>query len=149
MKAAIINCIIPVSIGGLIYMLGRHDSLKMFHWFQFLHLEAYIHHFRTVYKDSITSCLPAWMLYSLPDALWMYSFTSAVLLSWKRKLSIYLLIPFLLGAGSETGQYFHLVRGTYDFNDLLCYCTGFLLSIIIITKPQTNVQESPVDTRYL
>jgi hypothetical protein len=149
MRTAITNCVIPVSIGGLIYILGRHETLKMFHWFQLLHLDTYIYHLRLVYQASITSSLPSWVLYSLPDALWMYSFTSAVLLSWKRKLSFYLLIPFTLGAGSELGQYAHLVRGTYDSNDLICYCTGFLLSIIIITKPQINVQESPVYTHHL
>lgn len=149
MRTAITNCIIPVSIGGLIYILGRHETLKMFHWFQLINLDTYIYYLRSAYQTSITSTLPQWMRYSLPDALWMYSFTSAVLLLWKRQLSIYLLIPFLLGAGSEIGQYFHLVRGTYDANDLICYSTGFLLSIIIITKPQANVQKTPVDTTYL
>lgn len=149
MKTAITNCVIPVSIGGIIYILGRHETLKMFHWFQLLNLETYIYYLRSVCQSSITSALPPWMLYSLPDALWMYSFTSAILLSWKRKRSIYLLIPFILGAGSEIAQYFHLVRGTYDPNDLICYCTGFLLSIILITKPQSNVKETPVDTTCL
>lgn len=149
MKVAILNCMIPVSVGGLIYISGRSERLQMFSWFRSIHCDTYINYLRTVMKEPLTSLLPQWALYSLPDALWMYSFTAAVLLLWQRKLTIYLLIPFLLGAGSEAGQYFHLVRGTYDSNDMICYCAGSLLSILIINKPQINVQETPVNDPYL
>lgn len=149
MKSVIVNCIIPVSVGGFIYILGRNECITMFHWMELINLKMPIQHLRTAYKASALAPLPHWVLYSLPDGLWMYSFTAAIFLLWKCRLNAYLLIPLILGSGSEIGQYFDIVRGTYDTADLICYCMGFSLPIIILNKSNNHVQESSVSAHHL
>ena len=112
--------VLPLLTGGLIYILFRADSLLMFRWFDKLGASDLINFCRQHTFGQFS--LPTWFIYSLPDALWIFSFTSLMLSIWQDKFSVqslfWILIAPTIGLLSEIGQAFHFVRGTYDLSDL-------------------------------
>ena len=130
----IIHCLTTLLLGGLLYVLFRSTTLRMFKWFSLIGLEDAIQSARTSvfeYKNS----LPNWAYFSLPDGLWTYSFTSAILIYWNndnQKTKLWLLIPFTTGILIEIFQAFKLFPGTFDYLDLTFSILGFSLSKIII-----------------
>ena len=115
-----LHVILPLLTGGLIYILFRADSLLMFRWFDKLGAGDFINSCRQHTVGQFT--LPTWVVYSLPDALWIFSFTSLMIAIWKGKFSIHsvfwVFIAPTIGLLSEIGQAFHFVRGTFDITDL-------------------------------
>lgn len=137
LKLFIIHIFFPISIGGLIYIFFRSKSLLMFSWFNNLGLNQIIRYFRTS-LNIYSNYIPDWLLYSLPDGLWVYSFSSSLLLLWEKEVKIssfWLFLPFLFGSGIEIMQKFDLVSGTFDIIDLIICLLGSILSIIIV-KPK-------------
>jgi len=135
-----LTVIFPLLIGGLTYILFRADSLLMFRWFDNFGLGEII---KTARQSIGHSNLPAWTIFSLPDALWIFSFTSFILIIWQDKFSAqsipWILIAPIIGLFSEIGQAFHLVRGTFDLTDLtLILIASFFSFIITIKKIKTQ-----------
>lgn len=137
--------IFPITIGGYIYILYRPLHLIMFKAIEEVHLMNIVLWLRK-YSEKII--LPEFVLYSLPDAIWMYSFNYFLLTylkTEKRKRNFCSFISFIFVIGSELGQFIGLVRGTYDLNDLLAYTLGFILSYILVNqknkKGEVNIFE--------
>ena len=130
------HVIIPLIIGSMLYISYRSLSLRMFSWFEAIGLSNFIKSIREIinpYKES----LPNWIYFSMPDALWVYSFTSAILLIWNNKIvkaKYWLLIPFISGCLVEIAQGLKLVEGTFDPIDLILCSLSFILSMIIINS---------------
>lgn len=124
----------PLLVGGLLYLLFRSTTLRMFKWFAFIGFDSAIQSTRTNVLE-LKSHLPNWTFFSLPDGLWVYSFTSAILIYWnndKQKVKFWLLIPFTSGILIEIFQGFNLFPGTFDFIDLTFLILGLSLSKILI-----------------
>ena len=133
-KLTIIHCLTPLFVGGLLYIFFRSTDLRMFHWFSFLGLDHFITSARD-YFSVLKNDLPNWIYFSLPDGLWVYSFTSALLIYWRNdihKVKFWLLIPLTTGVLIEVLQGVKLFPGTFDFLDLAFTSLGLLLSAIII-----------------
>ncbi len=126
---ALIHVLIPLLIGGLIYLLFRNESLIMFTWFDNLGLLEQIKELRAI-LNPVKSILPNWIYYSLADGLWTYAFVSAYLIYYK--IDYWLLLPFLLSIGVEVLQYFQLFQGTFDMIDLLCCIIGYTLPFLLL-----------------
>lgn len=124
-----INVLVPLLIGGLIYILFRNESLIMFNWFDYLGLLEQIKELRAT-LNPMKSILPNWIYYSLADGLWTYAFVSAYLIYYK--VDYWLLLPFLLSIGVEILQYFQLFQGTFDVIDLLCCIVGYTLPFLLL-----------------
>ena len=128
-----ISVAVPVVVGGTVYILWRSETLLMFRWFDVLGLTAGIQHLRD-FSAPLGTRLPEWVLYSLPDALWVYGFTVFMGLLWApvstRAAFCAMLVPLTLGLGGEIGQAVGIVCGCFDPIDLmLCSCAslaGFL-----------------------
>jgi hypothetical protein len=106
----------------------------MFDWFSFVGIDNIIHSARTFVFDFKNS-IPNWIYYSLPDGLWVYSFTSAILIFWNndsKKATLWLLVPFITGVLIEIFQGFKLFPGTFDNLDLTFSILGLSISKIII-----------------
>src|SRR3990172_4353052 len=105
-----LTVIIPLLIGGLICILFRADSLLMFRWFDTIGLGQTI---KTARQLIGHSNLPAWTVFSLPDALWIFSFTNFMLIIWRDKFwgqsLFWIFIAPTVGLFSEVGQAFHFV----------------------------------------
>ncbi|MBK8355374.1 MAG: hypothetical protein IPL13_08370 [Saprospiraceae bacterium] len=67
--------------------------------------------------------IPGWIIYSLPDALWMMALITLILFIWDFKLNVrsipWIVSAIITGIPFEIFQGFHLIRGTFDRNDLL------------------------------
>lgn len=130
----IIHCLSPLLLGGLLYILFRSTTLRMFKWLTFVGLDNVIQYAR-INVFQLKNQIPSWAYFSLPDGLWIYSFTSAILIHWNndwQKVKIWLLIPFITGFLIEIFQGFKLFPGTFDFIDLTFSILGISLSKIII-----------------
>jgi hypothetical protein len=135
-KLVVLNCITPLLLGGLIYIMFRSTTLRMFEWFSLIGLEDAIQSARTSVFE-FKNYLPKWAYFSLPDGLWIYSFTSAILIYWdndNQKTKRWLLIPFTTGILIEILQAFKLFPGTFDYLDLTFSIFGLSLSKIIINN---------------
>ncbi|MGG5578045.1 hypothetical protein ACPDHL_11990 [Myroides sp. C15-4] len=133
-KLIFIHSVLPLLLGGLIYIFCRSKSLVMFRWFSYLGLDNLIESLRA---DLIgfKELLPQWLYYSMPDGLWVYSMTSALVIYWRKSPKYgryWLIVPFTLGVGVEILQGFNLFLGTFDWIDLIVSFLGFSMSIIVI-----------------
>jgi hypothetical protein len=133
----IYNVIIPLIIGVLLYVSFRSTSIKMFGWFYNFGFRELTNLIR-VFFNPFKKCLPSWIYYSLPDALWVYSFTSIYLILWNNRINYWLIIPFFFGCLFEIAQSLKIVDGTYDPIDLIFSLIAFILSIFINQLIKTN-----------
>ena len=139
------NVMFPLLIGGLIYIFFRSYSLKMFIWFEAFGLSNIIKETR-IDLLPMKAYLPKWIYFSLPDGLWIYSFTSALIIYWEGefdRLKYWLLIPFFIGIVFEVFQAFTLFKGTFDILDLLFSLSGFLLSLYILKNKFMQHEKKP------
>ena len=129
------HVIIPITFGGIIYLLFRSDSLMMFRWADAIGVKPVLDNMR-VYCTTIQMDNLNWFFFSVPDGLWVYSFTSFMLIVWGLKFSrhsiVWISIGPLLALGSEIGQALGLVRGTFDSTDLLLCLIGSILPVVIL-----------------
>lgn len=121
-------------IGCLIYLSFRIDTLRLFSWIDALKLnpiELAIRYRTLPYADK----LPHWILFSLPNGLWLFSYASLILYIWDNQLSRlnilwFTLIP-IIALLSEFGQLLKLVPGTFDVIDIFFYLFGLIIPFII------------------
>lgn len=133
MKKLISRTFVPLFIGGIIYILFRSDNLYMFHWFDLIGIGGFLDTLRQQ-VDQVN--LVDWIIYSLPNGLWLYAFLNLLLIIWNKQINcislFWLIIPLLLGIGSELGQYIGLLRGTFDVIDLIVCLLATVLPFLTI-----------------
>lgn len=138
MKSKILLGFIPVILGGFIYIIFRVESLIMFKWFSSMGLATMVQDLRTINVFQNIK-LPNWVLYSLPDALWLFSFNYLLLLVWRFKASrdsiAWLLLAPAIGVFSELGQLIKVLPGTFDPIDLALLLIACILSMLFIKNP--------------
>ena len=116
--------------GAMIYVLFRPTHLLMFNWIDCIGLMDFINSIKPNSKG-----IPKWIIYSLPDGLWMFSYCLFIGSIWdfdlKRCFFVLMLLP-LYAISNEVMQFFHLVSGTFDWMDLIAYLTFFVLGLLYI-----------------
>ena len=127
-------------LGCFIYISFRQDTLIMFNWLDRIHTLEVISDYR-LFTLPLAENLPTWVLYSLPDGLWLFSYLSVLLAVWDNTISKdnihwILLVP-AIAVLIEFGQLFHIVSGTFDILDLTFYLVGAVLPILIFTNSKT------------
>ena len=123
-----IHVVMPIAIGAMIYVLFRTTTLLVFDWLETVRLLQPSLHLRQACSEIR---LPDWLLYSLPDGLWVYALTSWMILIWDRKPPLpWLLVGIALGLGGELGQLMGIVPGTYQNLDMIFYTAGFLAACL-------------------
>ena len=120
---------ISFGIGANIYTDLRGFSHGLFRWVDSV-FPMNLQVFSNSWIDN------SFILYNLPDGLWMLSFCLLLILIWQNtsKSSAYtwLIIGFAMGILYEVSQYFGVVSGTFDIIDVVCILVAFLLSSITI-----------------
>ena len=131
----ILHVVIPLLIGGAIYIIWRSETLQMFRWLEFVDLDSPVNKLRDIYGGQ-NGQLPQWLLYSLPDAAWLYSFAMYMGLVWidakPRVVFSFMAIGPTLGLGGELGQGFRVVPGTFDLVDLIFLCVASILAALVV-----------------
>lgn len=123
--------------GGAIYLLFRSKSLNIYQWCVSLGIASIINSLRyAVHEWHIVE----WVRYSLPDGLYCASYILIIDAIWNDdnrliKFIIISLVP-LVTISSELLQYFGLVKGTFDFFDLICYSVPPMIYFICICNSQ-------------
>jgi len=124
----VVALFLPVVFGGLIYIIFRTEKLLMFHWFEYLRLSNeinFIKNLRNIYS------FPGWFIYSLPDGLWIFSYTALTLEIWKfsitRDSSFWIFSIPIVAVSSEFLQLFRIIPGTFDLIDVIFYLLGIIL----------------------
>ena len=123
----------PLIIGTLIYLLFRSTDLIVFEWLESLGLIDIVLCFRQLIKIYNIE-LPNWVVYSLPDGLWVMSITFFMSFIWRGFNSpesiFFVLSGFLLSSGMELLQYFKYLKGTFDYVDLIICSICSMLTIL-------------------
>ena len=124
-------------IGGLIYVLFRDSSLIFFGWIDQLGGRSLIQNIQ-VSTLPLGKSFPNWVIYSLPDGLWLFSYVCLMLYLWRRSLTriglIWVfLLPFL-AICHELAQLTNLIIGTFDPMDLIFYCLATVLPFVFFKK---------------
>ena len=133
MKKLFIHSFIPLFLGLFIYLGFRQKNILLFKWLNDLSLSNYAYSIRRIVNPN-EIIYENIFVFNLPDGLWVYSFTSVMLIVWQGNVSrdniLYVTIPLILAIVSELGQFFGLIMGTFDVFDLLFYILAFILSFI-------------------
>ncbi len=109
-------------VGSGIYLLFRSKSLYIFKWCAALGLSDRINCLRYAVNDWN---IADFVKYSLPDGLYCTAYVLVMDAIWHKecgwlKFAAIFLVPFVTII-SEVLQLFGIVRGTYDYCDLVCY----------------------------
>lgn len=126
-----------LSVGALIYILWRSETLMMFIWFDRLYLANFIGSLRAGASD-LSAALPTWVVFSLPNALWFFSGILAFDIMWGSGSSLakvaWLSLFSTIAVGSEVGQAFRLFPGTFDWHDMALMIVGGFAALLFIVS---------------
>ena len=120
MRRVLIHVVMPVAVGACVYLFWRSPQLLVFTWANFLALDGLVAAGRT---SAMGIQLPSLVLNSLPDGLWVYAMTAAMLCIWRTDRTAaggwtWASIPLLLALAGEFGQCCGVVPGTFDWADV-------------------------------
>lgn len=114
-------------LGCVIYLLWRPDSIRFFRWLDALGLRDCVHLARG-YASFFYPHLPGWIVFSLPNGLWAFSYALIIsTLWWGRKswLSLFWLFSIpIVGMGYEILQGLGIIPGTFCVGDLIFSACG-------------------------
>lgn len=114
---ALLHVIIPIVMGVAIYALFRgiyllDPTTKIFPVFP-------------------SSSAPDWLLYNLPDGLWLYSLLSVMIIIWRdvftKHFLFWIILASLISLVSEIFQAIGIIPGTFDWWDILAYLIAITL----------------------
>ena len=117
--------------GTMIYILFRPTHLLMFNWIDSIGMLAFVNSIRPVSWN-----VSEWVVYSLPDALWMFSYCLFIGCVWdfdlKKCLFVLTILP-IYAVSNEIMQYFHITSGTFDWMDLFAFLMAFVLGVLFLS----------------
>jgi len=115
---------------GLMYISFRPDTLKMFHWFKVFGLLDYLEDLQRN-----PARVPGWMLYNLPDGIWLFAYSILIGCIWNFKIRdcwmFVLVMPFIC-IPHEFLQWLSIMHGTYDSSDVFAYLLAIIAGFIYI-----------------
>jgi hypothetical protein len=136
--------VLPIALGAAIYVLWRAESLLVFRWIGAAGLRGPVHAARQSLAG-VRPLLPAWILYSLPDALWVYAGVAFYAILWRegpgRTRMFWTNLPAVLGIGGELGQFVGWVPGTFSVPDLVLCMLAWWAALML--NPDTKVNNEP------
>lgn len=121
--------------GCIIYVLFRSQFIRLYVWCEALGLGCVIEKIR---NGIGWLGMSDFLLYSLPDGLYCASYVLIMDGLWHgdsslRRIVVVSAIPFV-AIVHELLQGLHIVRGTFDVCDLLCYSVPLCIYLIVCGK---------------
>ncbi len=125
-----IHVFLPLVIGLCFYIFIRPTNIILFHIPLLQEVVA------SIKPNTInTLLLPNFLLYTLPDALWLYAFMCVMIWLWQKQNTytaiLWILAAPLLAISLEVLQYTGHLSGTFDVLDIVSYLLTCLLVIAI------------------
>jgi hypothetical protein len=140
---------LPIIVGGFIYLISRQKTILLFDWIKLIKMD---NESNTIREFFAKYYLPEWFKFNLPDLLWVFGFTSVMLIIWESVQSkikfFYIILPLFIGVASELLQYFIPNFGTFDLTDILFYTIGSLTSILILKTINQSKYEKQITTSF-
>ena len=130
MKKLVLHIILPIFVGSTIYVLFREKTLLMFDWLSYLKLDFIIDSLRNNFYG-YRMYIPKSILFSLPDALWVYSFTMFLSIYFKNRI---LLSAIFIGSMITEISQLWFVVGTFDIYDVIYMFALYLIAMYFIKK---------------
>jgi len=130
LKKVILHIALPIFIGSMIYILFREKELLMFNWFNYLKLNFIIDFLRNNFYE-YRIYIPKSILFSLPDALWVYSFTMFLSIYFKNRI---ILSAIFVGSIITEILQLWFVIGTFDIYDVIYMFALYLIAMYFIKK---------------
>jgi hypothetical protein len=123
--------------GAAIYFSTRSENILLNQWLAHIADGKGLQFFQGLISNV---WVPDWILYSLPDALWMMALTLFILMIWDFKIHrrslAWLTLAVVAGTGLEVLQGLHWMRGTFDVVDLLLIFLAASIPIMITLLKQ-------------
>jgi hypothetical protein len=102
----------------------------MFHWFKVFGLLDYLEDLQRN-----PARVPGWMLYNLPDGIWLFAYSILIGCIWNFKIRdcwmFVLVMPFIC-IPHEFLQGLSIMHGTYDSSDVFAYLLAIIAGFIYI-----------------
>ena len=135
----LIIIVLPLMIALSIYVLFRSDSLTIYYWFPILkHIKHILVSKQAFNLNLLSRPVREFLIYSLPDGLWLYSFTCFMILIWdnsKSKLKYFwMYIGTVIALTQKLGQGLGIFNGTFDINDIVIYLIATIVATLITKK---------------
>lgn len=126
-------------IGVAIYSFFRIPPFILNKLYELTNLQKSV---QSIRNNFINTELPEWLLYGIPDLLWMFSFLLFILLIWNFRINrhslIWILGTICIGLGYELLQLTEFTSGVFDYKDLGYILTGALLALCFTIKIKRN-----------
>ena len=124
------------ALAVLIDLLFRIRKLFYYQIIELMNLDSYVKYVRKIVW-SYRKQIPNWVIYSLPDGLWLFSMGVSILHSrvfYKKAQTIFNII-FLSMIGVEVFQGVYgghgTFIGTFDGADVICYIIGYIAASVL------------------
>ena len=124
------------ALAVIIYLLFRSRKLFYYQIVEMMNLDPHVRSIRKivwVYRKYI----PNWVIYSLPDGLWLFSMGVSILhnrVFYKKAQNIFNII-FVVMVGIEIFQGIFgghgTFIGTFDGADVICYTIGYIVASLL------------------
>lgn len=136
----LLNVILPLLIGGLVYVLFRPSTLNVFKWIDAVGLTNIIQILRE--KCEVIS-ISKFIVYNLPMGLWTYAFCFSLLRNFRNQIigRYWIWSVLVINLTSEIGQLVALVPGTFDVVDIVTSMAFFFLAWIMFTLVHREVEK--------
>lgn len=125
---ALVLALLSLACGGVIYLAFRSEDLLLYKAVDACGGMSLLTKMRNL--ASANSC-PEWVVYSLPDALWLTAYLLVINTIWKNKnMPYYKLFAYLMpgiAIATELCQYIGVCPGTFDYADLIAYIIPLLI----------------------
>ncbi len=127
--------LLSLAAGLFIYLVWRDISSPFYHWASLLGFNPQVDFLR----DALTGItVPSWVVYSLPDGLWMFSFILLMMTIWDFDLNrhsiFWIAVAIAIGFLIEITQMYFYVLGRFDWMDMFFLSLGATLPILVFSK---------------
>lgn len=134
-RIRIIYAILSLLAGVGIYVFCRPHDQYIYTWIPMLNFHTSTHF--------LEFTLPDWILYSLPDGLWLLSYILIIQTIFPyntHKQFLYGGLAFLISCTIEVFQFLSIVPGTGDWRDFIAYSLPITYLIYINLKQKNHVK---------
>jgi len=132
------HVLLPLFIGGMIYILWRPTTLKLFSWSELAGLSKLIYKLRRNF-NSLKISIPEVVIFSLPNGLWVYSYTAFMGFLWLDVIPcklkwLWIFAAIILSIITEIAQLFNYLQGTFDIFDFILALVCFFASVFVLER---------------
>ena len=125
-----IFALLPVIFSGFIYIFFRSEDILLFSWIRLFNIDYSLVRYNNIEHNTIT----LYIIYSLPNGLWVLSgllLLKMVIKNNKKVLLLYSILFVAISIFIEIGQYFGIILGTFDVFDLITIIVFSIVGLII------------------